>query len=330
MEHPVRKLLSTITLGKSQTRRGMTVIPVRQPEAAGPVYLSLREAMDKGKLQITEIAESGSVPELKVANGYDCAVLLLDGEELVGAKQNRVLNTTVLLKEHSTTVIPVSCTEQGRWSYSRPDFTDAGVVMPPRLRQQKTRSVSDSLRANNGHRSDQGLIWREIESLSERTGVMSPTSAMHDVYAARMKALATIQKSFTCVPGQMGLIVLHAGKIVGFDYVSRPAVFAQLFPKLIQSYAMDALASESKGRTAGTLKTAKDFMAQVAKLSSTEHPSVGYGTDLRFSGDNLVGSALAVDSHVIHAAFFASEAQEERGDRRLMAGSNRRRRYREL
>ena len=36
------------------------------------------------------------MPELVVTNPLDEWVLLYDGEELVGAKQNRILNLTVL------------------------------------------------------------------------------------------------------------------------------------------------------------------------------------------------------------------------------------------
>jgi len=44
-----------------------------------------------------------------VANGADRPLLLLDGEELIGAKQNRILNTTVLVAAHTEVTIPVSC-----------------------------------------------------------------------------------------------------------------------------------------------------------------------------------------------------------------------------
>jgi len=43
------------------------------------------------------------VPELLVINQGERAVLLVDGEELVGAKQNRVLNTSVLVRGKSET-----------------------------------------------------------------------------------------------------------------------------------------------------------------------------------------------------------------------------------
>jgi len=61
--------------------------------------------------RITEVTESGSVPFLQVANGADRPLLLLDGEELIGAKQNRILNTTVLVAGHTEVTIPVSCVE---------------------------------------------------------------------------------------------------------------------------------------------------------------------------------------------------------------------------
>jgi len=80
-------------------------------------------------LKITEINKGGSVPELKVTNTAMQYVLLLDGEELMGAKQNQVLNATVLLRPNSETVIPVSCTEQGRCAYSSEEFSSSGHVI---------------------------------------------------------------------------------------------------------------------------------------------------------------------------------------------------------
>ena len=69
---------------------------------------------------------------------------MIGGEELAGAKQNRVLNTSILLKEASETKIPVSCTEQGRWSYASKAFSESGNVMAFKSRSRKTRSVHKS------------------------------------------------------------------------------------------------------------------------------------------------------------------------------------------
>ena len=59
--------------------------------------------------------KGGSVPDLLVENRGDVRVLFLEGEELIGAKQNRILNTSVLVAAHTKVKIPVSCVERGRW-----------------------------------------------------------------------------------------------------------------------------------------------------------------------------------------------------------------------
>jgi environmental stress-induced protein Ves len=65
-------------------------------------------------VEVAEVDESGQFSRLKVINRSDLSVLILDGEELVGAKQNRIVNTTILIAAESVTIIPVSCVEQGR------------------------------------------------------------------------------------------------------------------------------------------------------------------------------------------------------------------------
>jgi hypothetical protein len=49
------------------------------------------------------------VPELKLVNLSPSKILILDGEELKGAKQNRIVNATFLIGPKSEVVIPVSC-----------------------------------------------------------------------------------------------------------------------------------------------------------------------------------------------------------------------------
>src|SRR5437667_4791990 len=80
-----------------------------------PDYLLLEDAISQGKVRVTELHAGGSVPELRLENAANLPVLVVDGEELVGAKQNRVLNLTVLAPAKQTIVIPVSCVEDARW-----------------------------------------------------------------------------------------------------------------------------------------------------------------------------------------------------------------------
>lgn len=97
MEKAVLDYVTTLELGELQTYENMAVAPLFSPVKGGPSYVTMKEALEGGVLLVTEVGEGGSVPELKVRNSGDKPVLLLDGEEVSGAKQNRVLNTTILI-----------------------------------------------------------------------------------------------------------------------------------------------------------------------------------------------------------------------------------------
>ena len=105
--------LKSAKAGDPQVYRNIVIFPMTGTIEGDLDYLTLGEALESRLLTVTEVTAGGSVPELKVTNSADKPVLLLDGEELAGAKQNRVLNTTVLVPAKQSVVIPVSCTEQG-------------------------------------------------------------------------------------------------------------------------------------------------------------------------------------------------------------------------
>jgi hypothetical protein len=268
---------------------------------AGPSYVSLREALTGGWFRVTEVSTGGSVPELRVVNAGAERVLILDGEELVGAKQNRVLNTTILVDRKSELVVPVSCTEAGRWHEVSAHFADSGVVAERSVRQTLRMTVQASVVAGFGHQSDQGAVWDEVDDLQRRHGARSRTSAMRDVFASREEALERSLAALPLVEGQVGLVVLRNGDAVGIDYISRPAAYAQVHDKLLRSYLLDA---SPKARCASPPDLAERFLAVVCALPGRPFASPGLGTDVRYADAGLVGSALVFRGRTVHAAFF--------------------------
>jgi hypothetical protein len=268
----------------------------------------LGEALAAQDLTVTEVSAGGSVPELMVINRGHGAVLLIDGEELAGAKQNRVLNTSILVKEVSETKIPVSCTEQGRWSYTSKQFSTSGNIMAHKSRSRKSSSVALCLESLGSYSSDQGEVWAGIAELQAKAGAKSPTSAMSDVYKSRDEDLRNCDEVFKRVPNQVGLLAFIGGEAAGLDTVSRTDAYSQLHSKLVRSYVLEGLLELKKASSSPETITAgaREFLDDLFLLAAeeTEFPSVGYGTDHRFKGKNLVGSALVHENEVIHAAFF--------------------------
>jgi hypothetical protein len=179
---PIAAALDSITFGKPLTFGAVTVVPLHRVGAPEPDWLTLAEAGDA--VTVTEVSDADDVPTLTVTNNADRAVLLLDGEELIGAKQNRILNTTVLIAAHARAAIPVSCVEQGRWSYRSRRSVASDYSLYASLRRTKSARVSQSLREGRRHEADQGKVWDELAQKAASLNVESPTDAMRAVSPA--------------------------------------------------------------------------------------------------------------------------------------------------
>jgi hypothetical protein len=325
MEAIIREKMEGIKFGEIQIHNHVAVIPMIGSNGSGPVYLTMKEAMEGQFLTVTEVTEGGTVPELKVINRGKKSVLLLDGEELSGAKQNRVLNTTILIKEMSETVIPVSCTEHGRWQYRSSHFEESGHIMSAKLRRIKNASVLENLKAMKAFLSDQGAVWDEIAIQAHINKASSITGAMKDILEAKKEDLDAFLEHLPIVTDQDGLIVLVNGEVVGLDRVSRASAFRILHPKLIRSYVMDALTEKPVKEKETPAKKANAFLKKVLQCTEQTFDSVGYGRDYRYEGKKIVGSALVHENTMIHMAFFQITETEKAG---RMSSVSRRRAYR--
>ncbi|HOC54130.1 MAG TPA: hypothetical protein PKI20_00765 [Verrucomicrobiota bacterium] len=72
---------------------------------------------------------------------------------------------------------------------------------------------------------------------------------------------------------------------------------------------------------------ARQFLDEIAAAEERQFPSVGHGTDHRFKGKALAGTALVHDNEVIHAAFFRLDDPEQ--PERMASYRSRRRRFSE-
>jgi hypothetical protein len=165
----------------------------------------MQDAFDQGLLQITELSEGGSVPQLMAINRGKSRILIISGEQITGGRQDQVVNTTILLAPESKTVIPVSFTEHGRWRYTAREFHSADFVMSSNIRKKKMRSVSESLKQRATFDSDQTQIWDEVRDLNTKAGAQSATGAMKGGFDDKRPNIDTLLNAFSSQPHQRGL-----------------------------------------------------------------------------------------------------------------------------
>lgn len=296
---PIARALAPLQPGESIAHGALAVVPLLGPALAEPDWITLGEAGDLAR--VTEVDDAGAVPVLKVANAADQPLLLVDGEELVGAKQNRVLNTTVLVGARTVATIPVSCVERGRWRYRGRTLSSSESSLYASLRRSKAAWVTRSIREGRGHASDQGSVWAMLASKAAEHGVESPTGAMRDVYARFEDDLAGACRTVAAAAGQVGAIVYVAGRWVGTDVAPTAGVFARIWPRLCAGYAAEALGRAPRRRRV------PNPLAVLRRITSSPlepAPAIALGTEYRLVGREAAGAVLVAGDRLVHLMAF--------------------------
>jgi hypothetical protein len=315
MDH-IQAFLENVKLGGKQNHLNMTLIPLLAPDAGVPDYLTLEEALNQMLAEVTEVSQGGSVPDLKLINKSPGKLLVVDGEELVGAKQNRIVNASFLIAGQTEITIPVSCVEQGRWAYRTQKFSSGETVMSPSMRREHQKTVTMSLKRGGGYRSSQGMIWNEIALKSERMATHSPTMAMADLFEGQKDRLGEYLKAFRLVDCQVGAVFAINGRAVGLECFGHQQTFSKFFSKLVKSYALDALDwLEDAGKTQVSSESVRHFMEGVRKAPGKSHPSLGLGENVRFEDNSVSGASLVHNGRVLHVSAFGHNGHKSDGSR---------------
>lgn len=300
MREVIDGYVKSLTIGEGATLEGMTLFPVFWKGASPLRYKVLSEALADGSVEVREKG-SATVPELYLVNRSDSMVLVMGGEEVVGGKQNRMVNTSFLIGPKAEVDLAVTCLEQGRWRDVAPRFS-GGETAYHSLRRTTNSQVREHLRSVGAPRTDQGVVWDEIAEKQRDFGVKSSTGAMHDIYKQTGKGLSDFEEAFPLVDGAVGLAVGLSGKMTGVDVFDQPETAARLWSRLIRSYAMDALHCPPADPVGPD--RAKRLLERLAGARAESYPSPGLGQDVRLEGDGAEGSALVYENVVVHLAIF--------------------------
>ena len=332
--NPIAAALDQFDIGAPVVAANLTMFPLLLPAEDAPGYVTLDEALAAGHASVTEVSESGSVPELLVKNLAPSPVLILDGEELIGAKQNRIVNLTILVAAGQTLRIPVSCVEAGRWARRSREFASAGRAHFATGRARKLQEVSCAMRACGSRQADQGGVWEEIAEKALRMDAESPTSAAAEMYDRSRAKLDAFVAGLEPLPRQAGALFAINGAVAGLDVFDSPATWRKSMRKLVHSYGLDAIdraggaarakpeGREEAGDTppanpAAATPRAKApqparFLAALKRTPAERFPAIGVGEDVRLEGRAIAGGGLMVDGKLVHLVAFPAAKRTKR------------------
>ena len=177
------------------------------------------------------------VGNIFIENRSEQFLLFTDMDILEGAKQNRVVNISTLVRPGSKSNLEVSCVEQNRWDHLHGNFRNSDDSIEPDMREKKITSLVDDSDPDIRTSELQSEIWDSVSYKLNDAGVASPTSDYGD-YIRYKKSAGASQDVPKPSPSQdcNGLAFYMDGKPRIVETFGNTALYQYYFPMLVHQY----------------------------------------------------------------------------------------------
>ena len=219
-----------IELLQPQVYENIAIIPLKTEKNYIDI-LTLKKGLELGLVNVKE-CDTSQFNTIIVKNNAITPLILIDGEEIIGGDQNRIVNSTILIDAGSKMKIPVSCSEKNRWAF-KSEFKQSEYMANYNTRRAKEYAS----RVSNSY---QDVIWSSIDCLEVENDYASPTSAMEESYKNIKAAQNEIIKQFKIMDGQTGVLIMVDGEIKGFELFLNSGIYRDFHEKIIKSYLIDS------------------------------------------------------------------------------------------
>jgi hypothetical protein len=194
---------------------------------------------------------SGRVNNLVLVNNSDRPLILLAGEIVTGGKQDRIVGKDRIVQPHSDPIdLSVFCVEPHRWVETAEKFGAMNFLM-----------AQPSVRRSAMADKNQQKVWDQVgrsslamaEAAPGAAGELQATSSYARVMENRevkkeVEAIAApLQDSYGHVLRELrarnavGVVVAVNGQIIWADIFASSSLLQTYWPKLVRSYAAEAL-----------------------------------------------------------------------------------------
>jgi hypothetical protein len=332
-------LLSPIRSGN------LTVFPVVTSKSYDTAeFLTLDEGLRSGEVIVTEAGQArgfirrrpgdhsvirptngAQVNQLVLVNNSKRPLLLLAGEIVTGGRQDRVIGKDRIVPAESDPVdLSVFCVEPGRWvaASGKADFSYSlstpAVLASPAVRS-KAMAAKDQQQVWDSVRSSQHAMSEAVEVTSEAATINTTTSyaGVMDNKAVQKQVDAVaqpVQRNYESVVRQLrdknavGVVVAVNGEIVWADIFASTQLLQKYWPKLIRSYAADAVVTRAKGGEV-TSKEAQAFLGDLEGHHENAETEPGLYRQTEITGDGFkvfeLTSLLPKTGFAVHVAKMA-------------------------
>lgn len=285
-----------------QNHENITVAQINYDTSKLDSIISLHEAFENKMLVAKELEEGERVNTIEFENLSESYIFILDGDILKGAKQNRVVNTSVLVAPKTKIILPVSCVEEGRWKYKSSRFQPSDEIAHRSIRYSKANYISESKKLNRcDFTVDQSAVWNEVESVSDSLEFHSKTMSHSDLFDNYKEELDDITKKFTMQSKANGLLIFVGNQMVACDIFNNNKIYCDYFEKIIKTSALDSnLQKDKKAQISIDQSSIIESMHRVfdqfnnSKDVASSTPGVSEGTETRL---NLVDNTFYGLSH---------------------------------
>lgn len=211
-------------------------------------YLTLSEAIEQHQVVVYE---TSNVNQLQVENRSDRDIYIQSGEIVKGGRQDRVLKDDIIVTRASGKVdITAFCVEHGRWTQRGDESVQAFAASPNAIASpQMKRAVKDG--------GQQAAVWAEVasaqESLARNLNAPVKARASESSYQLTLESpqVKKTAAGFSADlgglaakhPDALGFVVVVNGKVTGADVYATHDLFRKLWPKLLDSAAVEAMAA---------------------------------------------------------------------------------------
>ncbi len=287
----MKELFKEIQIAEPVFLRNLLIHPISGPSGNGIEISSLEDTLRTAKGEFGEL-HPPDINRISFFNQGDAPVLMLDGEEIIGSLQNRIVADSTMVTARASSEIPVICAEEGRWE-------DIGSFQTGYCSYPGIRAIL-SRRGKEGN-GLQKKIWNEIERKLTVTRTLSTTSSMHDIYNSLEDEVRRYLEDFQgLAPETIGFVGVAGRKILGCDMFLNHSTFRKFEKKLMRSYALDAIEHrKTSGRQIDTRAFLDDIVNAVSKKrlsKNTNHFSL--------KDNKVTGQGFLSDGHVVHLSVF--------------------------